>query len=128
MKDLEEDEMEVEDDTANKENIGPPVKQGNDRIGVDMETCSVKLESSSLKQTPLSEIDSSSFRWRDLNSSTLFDPNLLVAFEEAVKEHIKMSEAERQARMEKEIIEKSKEEEKSQAGIDQENTENFGKS
>ena len=62
MKDLEEDEMEVEDDTANKENIGPPVKQGNDRIGVDMETCSVKLESSSLKQTPLSEIDSSSFR------------------------------------------------------------------
>ena len=63
-----------------------------------------------------------------MNSSTLFDPNLLVAFEEAVKEHIKMSEAERQARMEKEIIEKSKEEEKSQAGIDQENTENFGKS
>ena len=45
-----------------------------------------------------------------MNSNTLFDPNLLAAFEEAVKEHIKMSEAERQARIEKEIIEKSKEE------------------
>ncbi|EEF47959.1 electron transporter, putative [Ricinus communis] len=120
MKDLEEDEMEVDED---KENIGPLLKQGNDPVGVvkdNMEdTNSVKMELSSFRQTPLSEIDISSFRRPDLNSGTLFDPNLLAAFEQAVKEHIRMSEAERQARTEKENIERSKEEER----FEQENVE-----
>ncbi|GFP93072.1 uncharacterized protein at5g39865 [Phtheirospermum japonicum] len=47
---------------------------------------------------PLSEIDVSSFRRPDLNSRTLFDPNLLEAFEQAVTE-AKAREAERRSRI-----------------------------
>ncbi|KAJ9159706.1 hypothetical protein P3X46_025185 [Hevea brasiliensis] len=99
MRDLEEDEMEVDDDTGDKENIGPP-------IGVKD-----KMETSFRQQTPLLEINISSFRRPDLNSGTLFDPNLLSAFEQAVKEHFRLSEAERQARIEKENLERRKREE-----------------
>ncbi|KAF2318158.1 hypothetical protein GH714_001474 [Hevea brasiliensis] len=80
MRDLEEDEMEVDDDTGDKENIGPP-------IGVKD-----KMETSFRQQTPLLEINISSFRRPDLNSGTLFDPNLLAAFEQAVKEHFSFEE------------------------------------
>ncbi|KAJ4971210.1 hypothetical protein NE237_004309 [Protea cynaroides] len=47
---------------------------------------------------PLTEIDISSFRRPDLNSWSLFDPNLLAAFEQAVMDHIRTQEAERKAR------------------------------
>ncbi|GLT50044.1 hypothetical protein SLA2020_235560 [Shorea laevis] len=40
-------------------------------------------------------------------SRSLFDPNLLVALEQAVKENMRMSEAERQARIEQEKLEQS---------------------
>ncbi|KAF8396351.1 hypothetical protein HHK36_017968 [Tetracentron sinense] len=53
-----------------------------------------------LRHTPLSEIDVSSFRRPDLNSGTLFDPNLLAAFEQAVMIHIRAHEAERIERSE----------------------------
>ncbi|KAI3458766.1 hypothetical protein Pfo_015429 [Paulownia fortunei] len=48
---------------------------------------------------PLSEIDVASFRRPDLNSGTLFDPNLLAAFQQAVME-VKAREAERRSRNE----------------------------
>ncbi|XP_065871518.1 uncharacterized protein At3g28850-like [Euphorbia lathyris] len=106
MRDLEEEEeneeMEVDsDENVDKENIGPPpiMKKGSE---INMENSVRKVEminSNSINdQKPLSERDILSFRRPDLNSGTLFDPNLLAAFEEAVKEHARMSEAEKQAR------------------------------
>ncbi|KAG5237913.1 hypothetical protein OIU76_012727 [Salix suchowensis] len=108
MRDLEEEEeeeedMEVDDD---KENVGPVVKARVDLFGVkDKES-----KGSNSNQSPLSEIDISSFRRPDLNSGSLFDPNLLAAFEEAVKEHMRVSEEERRARIEKENLERMREE------------------
>ncbi|KAF1879187.1 hypothetical protein Lal_00047860 [Lupinus albus] len=54
----------------------------------------------------LSEIDICSFRRPDLNSSTLFDPNLLAAFEQAMKEHVIIIEEQRRARIEAEASQK----------------------
>ncbi|KAK6135946.1 hypothetical protein DH2020_030284 [Rehmannia glutinosa] len=72
MKDLEDQEMEFDDGEINndKENVRP-----KDEILIDV----------------------SSFRRPDLNSRTLFDPNLLEAFEQAVNE-VKAREAERRSR------------------------------
>ncbi|CAN4126366.1 unnamed protein product [Withania somnifera] len=49
--------------------------------------------------TPLSDFDVSNFRRPNLDSGTLFDPNLLAAFEEAVVV-VKAQEAERKAKIE----------------------------
>ncbi|XP_030450121.1 uncharacterized protein At5g39865-like [Syzygium oleosum] len=131
MKDLEDAEMEFDDDLEDKENIGPNVDAGSAFLGKEnCENVLVKseLESSpdeeasrlseteelprnSLK-TPLSEIDVSNFRRPDLNSSTLFDPNLLAAFEQAVKQHVRISLDEMRPRIEAEPddLEKSSDE------------------
>ncbi|KAL8551842.1 hypothetical protein ACS0TY_000771 [Phlomoides rotata] len=63
MKDLEDQETEIDTNDADKENVTP--------------------------------IDKSGFRRPDLNSRTLFDPNLLAAFEQAVGEVLKLREAAR---------------------------------
>ncbi|OMO73908.1 hypothetical protein COLO4_26792 [Corchorus olitorius] len=119
MKDLEdddeeEDEMDCDDEIDDKENIRPTRKANIDLV-VDKENVNfgMKFETGDRRQSnPLKEINvSSPFRKPDLNSCTLFDPNLLAAFEQAVKEHIKMSEEERQARIEQENIEKKNREE-----------------
>lgn len=107
----EEEEMEVDDD---KENIRPTVKARVDLFGVKD---NVESKWSNFRQTPLSEIDISSFRRPDLNSGSLFDPNLLASFEEAVKEYNRMSEEERQARIERENLERMREEAERQARI-----------
>ncbi|XP_021296847.1 uncharacterized protein LOC110426081 [Herrania umbratica] len=114
MKDLEDDDEEMDwvDGVDDKENIRPTMKANIDVV-VEQENVNypVKHETANRRQsTPLSEIDVSSFRKPDLNSCTLFDPNLLAAFEQAVKEHIKMSEEERKARIEQENLEKSENE------------------
>ncbi|KAJ6900888.1 hypothetical protein NC652_026858 [Populus alba x Populus x berolinensis] len=81
MRDLEEEEEEMEVDD-DKENVRPVVKARVDLFGVkDKE-----------------------------ESKGLFDPNLLSAFEEAVKEHMRVSEEERRARIEKENLERMREE------------------
>ncbi|XP_052186899.1 uncharacterized protein LOC127797797 [Diospyros lotus] len=80
MKDLEEDEMEFDDD--DKENIRPGAVVEKQGIG--------KLE-------PLSEINVENFRRPDLDSGSLFDPNLLSAFEQAVMA-VKTQEEEIRAR------------------------------
>ncbi|KAF5729387.1 hypothetical protein HS088_TW21G01552 [Tripterygium wilfordii] len=95
IKDLEDEKMEFEEERSNKENT----------------VISRKMESDTCPQTPLSEIDISSFRRPDLNSGSLFDPNLLAAFEQAVKEHVRMSEAARKVRKEQLKLEKNREEE-----------------
>ncbi|CAN0910387.1 Uncharacterized protein At5g39865 [Linum grandiflorum] len=67
-----------------KENLGrPPLKA---------------LFPSAAEQTPLSEIDISSFRRPDFDSVTLFDPNLLAAFEKALSDYIRWIDEERRAR------------------------------
>ncbi|XVF24614.1 hypothetical protein REPUB_Repub13aG0142400 [Reevesia pubescens] len=116
MKDLEADddddeEMDLNDEVEDKENIRPTMKATIDVV-VEKENMNVptKFETGNSRQNaPLSEIDVSTFRKPDLNSCTLFDPNLLAAFEQAVKEHIKMSEEERKARIEQENHEKIRE-------------------
>ncbi|XP_038990681.1 uncharacterized protein At3g28850-like [Hibiscus syriacus] len=94
MKDLDTDDHEEElgfsEEVDDKENITPNVEKKNANC---RQSCA-----------PLSEIDVSCFRKPDLNSCTLFDPNLLAAFEQAVKEHMKMIEEERRTRIEEESV------------------------
>ncbi|KAJ4978590.1 hypothetical protein NE237_009370 [Protea cynaroides] len=58
----------------------------------------LEIPQSAIRPDPLSEIDISSFRGPDLNSGSLFDPNLLAVFEQGVMDHIKAYEAERKSR------------------------------
>jgi glutaredoxin domain-containing cysteine-rich protein 1 len=108
MRDLEDEDVDFDTEIDNKENIGPPMEtkeksEPDFRENRALEASEV--EHGNCRQKPLSEIDISSFRRPDLNSGTLFDPNLLAAFEQAVKEHIRMNEAERIARIEQENLE-----------------------
>ncbi|ESR59033.1 glutaredoxin domain-containing protein [Citrus sinensis] len=121
MKDLEDEEeeeeeeeaeeMELDDGINDKENIGPPTKP-KDSVSCNSKE-NVEL---SKKVEPLAEIDVSSFRRPDMNSGTLFDPNLLAAFEEAVNQHIRLSQEERKARIDQE---KNTEETERDATIEQ---------
>ncbi|KAH6802415.1 hypothetical protein C2S51_033861 [Perilla frutescens var. frutescens] len=86
MKDLQDQEMEFDD----KENSRPEIGENKNSV-----------ESKPRDAVPLSEIDVASFRRPDLDSRTLFDPNLLAAFEQAVTE-VKQREAERRSRNEEE--------------------------
>lgn len=127
MKDLEEEEMDLEDYNDNKENIGPcslkpqqlnkGVLQSGNRTkteskqrGVleDKKSSPARVDSNSYRKTktPLLDSDISSFRRPDLNSGSLFDPNLLAAFEQAVKEHARMTEEQRRVRAEEESSQK----------------------
>lgn len=106
MKDLEDDEKEerARDELIDdKENITPEKKAKNP---VDLNHNLKIWSSSKLKNSesdaPLSEINYFAFRPPDLESGSLFDPNLLAAFEEAVME-VKAQEAERRARVEEPI-------------------------
>ncbi|KAK2634546.1 hypothetical protein Ddye_029338 [Dipteronia dyeriana] len=129
MRDLEEEEeeeeMETDDgDIDDKENIGPAFKGKSSVFCEENEFFSRKSETGFGKLRPLSEIDVSTFRRPDMNSGSLFDPNLLAAFEEAVNEHIKMSQNERKERIEQENLEKIRElEEESNARICEEEEE-----
>uniref|UniRef100_A0A5B7BEG6 Glutaredoxin domain-containing protein n=1 Tax=Davidia involucrata TaxID=16924 RepID=A0A5B7BEG6_DAVIN len=123
MRDLENEEMEFDNDIDDKENIRP---QTNEKTPVDLKNDS-KISSSLKTQngnsdTPLSEIDISSFRRPDLNSSgSLFDPNLLAAFEKAVTE-LRVLEAERRAKIEESIFENIEEEPPLKARKTEDNT------
>ncbi|KAK8651126.1 hypothetical protein V6N13_140740 [Hibiscus sabdariffa] len=102
MKDLETDEDDDHDDDEEEE-LGMSEEDDKENITPNVENESAKV---SCRQScgPLSEMDVSCFRKPDLNSCTLFDPNLLAAFEQAVQEHMKMNEEERRARMERENL------------------------
>ncbi|XAR53541.1 hypothetical protein NMG60_11022137 [Bertholletia excelsa] len=105
MRDIEDDEMDFEDendDTNDKENVGPE-KEAKDPIVPES-------RNGNSKHIPLSEIDVTNFRRPEWNSSSLFDPNLLEAFEHAIME-VKAHEAERRSRIEQLNLAKSEEEE-----------------
>ncbi|KAL5709040.1 hypothetical protein ACHQM5_019769 [Ranunculus cassubicifolius] len=125
VKDLEDEEkMEVSDED-DKENIGPLKKVKVPLLIVDKKKCNTSTLSesqrcslplsdlnvvcvSSAKQLDLVSIKETSidccFRRPDLNSGSLFDPNLLAAFEQARMEHIRAFEAVREARFEEKKI------------------------
>ncbi|KAM5550619.1 uncharacterized protein ABKV19_027124 [Rosa sericea] len=97
-----------DDDVDDKENMTPRMKAKDPVASKESKLKRSKAafpdseaprlpESESRKQTPLSEIDISSFRRPDLDSGTLFDPDLLAAFRQAVIEYMKLSEAERKS-------------------------------
>lgn len=80
MKDLEdEDGSDLDFDVNDKENCRP-MSNGIGDKNRGFGNCK------SFGANPLSEIDISSFRKPDLDSGTLFDPNLLDAFQQAVLE------------------------------------------
>ncbi|KAJ8551610.1 hypothetical protein K7X08_021625 [Anisodus acutangulus] len=107
MKDLEDQEMEVEDDIDDKENIRPVTKVKKiEHLRENVENFS-PLEP---KLETLCELDVSNFRRPDLDSGTLFDPNLLAAFEEAVMV-VKAQETERKAKIEEKIFKPLEEDE-----------------
>lgn len=97
MKDLLEDKIELDLKVSeeDKENFRPEAKEIDNFA--DPKLKGIK------EPIPLSEIDVTSFRRPDLNSGTLFDPNLLAAFEQAVMA-VKAIEAERRSRIEDEEI------------------------
>ncbi|KAJ8526337.1 hypothetical protein K7X08_028814 [Anisodus acutangulus] len=108
MKDLEDKKMEVEDEINDKENIRPVTKvKKSQPLTENVENFSpLKTKNETFDGnflTPLSELDVSNFRRPDLDSGTLFDPNLLAAFEEAVMV-VKAQEAERKAKIEEKIF------------------------
>ncbi|XP_059309595.1 uncharacterized protein At3g28850-like [Lycium ferocissimum] len=119
MKDLEDQEMEVEEDEIDdKENIRPVTNvKKSQPLRENVENCSpLKPKNESFDGnsfTPLLDFEVLNFRRPDLDSGSLFDPNLLAAFEEAVMV-VKAQEAERKAKIEEKIfkpLEERKEEE-----------------
>ncbi|XP_043698351.1 uncharacterized protein LOC122649054 [Telopea speciosissima] len=70
-----------------------------------------EIPESTTRTESLAEIDISSFRRPDLNSGSLFDPNLLAAFEQAVMDHIRAQEAERKSKAIAEMDTKEREDE-----------------
>ncbi|KAK7343960.1 hypothetical protein VNO77_13111 [Canavalia gladiata] len=120
MKDLEDEEMDLDDYNDNKENIGPCSLKSKQHKGIsengnrektdskqrgvleEKKSSPVEADSNYSRKTPLSENDRSSFRRPDLDSGSLFDPNLLAAFEQAVKDHARMTEEQRTNRVEEE--------------------------
>ncbi|XP_068342704.1 uncharacterized protein At3g28850-like [Pyrus communis] len=118
MRDLEDEEESGQDgddiDVDDKENVRPkmvakhPVECSKSWVKTEsnLEENRASEASENRRQTPLSEIDISSFRRPDLNSGSLFDPDLLAAFQQAVMEYMRLSEEEKNARRsEKEDIE-----------------------
>ncbi|KAI3458788.1 hypothetical protein Pfo_015451 [Paulownia fortunei] len=111
MKDLEDQDMEFDGEMIDKENVRPEMRAKVPDVSEEnkevMGTWKAKDEIFEGKEfgdgkrehVPLSEIDVASFRRPDLNSGTLFDPNLLAAFQQAVME-VKAREAERRSRNE----------------------------
>lgn len=90
MRDLEDEEMNFDD----KENVRPEME----KLKVKDEISDEGFGVGKREPVPLSEIDVTSFRRPDLNSRTLFDPNLLAAFEQAVME-VKAREADRRSKI-----------------------------
>ncbi|GAU16944.1 hypothetical protein TSUD_37020 [Trifolium subterraneum] len=121
MKDLEEDEemVMVDDDdddggsySENKENVS---HKGVVREETESKQSEVFREkkpplvprannSDRKRKKSISENDNLPFRRPDLNSGSLFDPDLLAAFQEAVKEHSRMMEEQRKNRVEEEFL------------------------
>nr|XP_010907962.1 uncharacterized protein At3g28850 [Elaeis guineensis] len=102
MRDLEDEEPELS--SGNKENIRPvsPPKYPASWKKKPENSIQSKTENYN------SDLDMPTFRRPDLNSDTLFDPDLLAAFEQAVMDHIQSyEESSSRARAPKEEEEES---------------------
>ncbi|KAM2482481.1 hypothetical protein FF1_040032 [Malus domestica] len=103
MRDLDDEEESEPDgdyiDINDKENVRPKTKEkhrveGNNnwvKTESNLEENRASKASENRRETPLSQIDISSFRRPDLNSGSLFDPNLLLAFQQAVMEYMRFT-------------------------------------
>ncbi|XP_047324006.1 uncharacterized protein At3g28850-like isoform X2 [Impatiens glandulifera] len=120
--DQENDNPDTHDEINDKENIKP--EEINDKENIKPEEINDKenikpletkktqlLKNRDLKPIPLSEIDVSVFRRPEFESNSLFDPNLLSAFHQAVSE-LKAREAEKRAIYQEKIQEEIQEEDK----------------
>ncbi|KMS98419.1 hypothetical protein BVRB_4g092980 [Beta vulgaris subsp. vulgaris] len=83
----EDEEISNYNEFDAKENICPSMSKDPECEKKRLSSCSEEL-----KKVSNSEFEVSSFRGPDLNSGSLFDPKLLAAFEEAVKEYIRCRE------------------------------------
>lgn len=102
MRDLEDEEPELS--SGNKENIRPVLRPNFPASWKKKPENSIQSETENYD----SDIDRLTFRRPDLNSETLFDPDLLAAFEQAVMDHIRSYEEARiRARAPKEEEEES---------------------
>ncbi|GMH07876.1 hypothetical protein Nepgr_009716 [Nepenthes gracilis] len=121
VKGHEDDEFNFEDDMDDKENISPstskvPVASDSnisensgpsERKSGQIESrdwFSESKEGDSPKQMPLTEIDISSFRLPDMDSCTLFDPNLIAAFQQAVEDYIRAHETQLKLRSSNQVF------------------------
>ncbi|KAM1139945.1 hypothetical protein ACFX19_040780 [Malus domestica] len=103
MRDLDDEEESEPDgdyiDINDKENVRPKTKVKHRVKGINnwvktesnLEENRASEASENRRETPLSQIDISSFRRPDLNSGSLFDPNLLLAFQQAVMEYMRFT-------------------------------------
>ncbi|XP_057475896.1 uncharacterized protein LOC130763882 [Actinidia eriantha] len=110
MRDLEDDEDQDIDD---RENTRPETEVWGSLKTKGRKSEPPKLPESrngNSKNNPLSEIDVANFQRPYLNSGSLFDPNLLMAFEQEVME-IKAQEEERRARIKELHCENTEEDE-----------------
>ncbi|PSR98098.1 Thioredoxin-like fold protein [Actinidia chinensis var. chinensis] len=92
MRDLDDDEEH------NKENMRPETEVSSHLKPKIGKSEFPESRNGNSKNTPLLEIDVANFRRPDLNSGSLFDPNLLAAFKQAVME-IKAQEEVRRERI-----------------------------
>lgn len=98
----EEEEPEHHIVTIDKENIRPPAPP---KIPIPSKECT-EIENRNSRQRPLSKIEVSGFRLPELNSGTLFDPDLLTLFQQAVKDHYQAQDSERRGICEAKNLEK----------------------
>lgn len=85
---------EIEGEEDDKENIVPSSSSILKSKHQEEESKEAEESDDHDHHRRLPEIDTSFFRRPDMNSDSLFDPNLLAAFEKAVKEHAKTAEPE----------------------------------
>ncbi|KAE9589800.1 putative thioredoxin-like protein [Lupinus albus] len=88
--------------------MGTEKKQSQNRVNFlrnQKNQLEIVSDNDSNRKIHWSEIDVLSFRRPELNSGSLFDPNLLAA-EQAAKEHVRMTEELRRARVEAEESQK----------------------
>lgn len=105
MREFEEDEETVLDSSSiDKENIRPPVPT---KTSTPVKENS-EIENCNSRQRPLSLLDKSGYRRPDLNSGSLFDPDLLSAFQQAVMNHcLHTQDSKNRGRDEAESLEKA---------------------
>ncbi|XP_022889986.1 uncharacterized protein At5g39865-like [Olea europaea var. sylvestris] len=105
MKDLEDQDFEFDVNINDKENVKPEKKSKipdnfEEKSKNKVMESTEKFRKDDEKHVPLQEIDVSSSRQPNLDSGSLFDRNLLAAFEQAVMEVKVQDDTEKRVRIE----------------------------